>query len=162
MNGFTSRICETKTLLTLGLLTLIMTGLFGLVMHVSGFMIIDELYSAPIILSHISQLSPYQTTVHIWMTATLDVAYPFAYGFLFIGITLRAFAKYRIWLIFPSIAVIPIDLMEGIVQILLLLGNEQFVVFKTVLTPLKLILFSCGFVISILGLIYLVLGWRKN
>lgn len=139
-----------------------MTGFFGLIMHIWEFVIIDELYNASVILSHIGQLTPYQIRVHIWMTATLDVAYPFAYGFLFIGVALRAFKKYQAWLIMPSIVVIPIDLLEGIVQVFLLLGHEEIVVLKTILTPLKLIFFSCGCFIFILGLLQILLEWLNK
>ena len=114
------------------------------------FAVIDEMSDPEHIRSHIAAMSETQRHVHAWTTATLDVAYPLTYGALFAGLALTRFSR-----IFcaPAIAVIPVDLAEGHVQVMALLGNDQLIDLKTVLTPLKLILFVLAALIAIAALI---------
>ena len=132
--------------------TLIMTMIFGLIMQVWGFEIIDEMYDATAILAHIDAMTSAQRTAHIWMTATLDVAYPLSYGALFIGMALRFFGKAALWIALPSMLVIPVDLTEGIVQVFLLNGYSDIAYLKEIVTPLKLLLFVWGFVFALIAL----------
>lgn len=161
MKNLLATLQRTNTLLILFAMTVVMTLAFGVVMYLGDFHIIDEMYHAPTILSHIEAMTAQQKSIHIWMTATLDVAYPFVYGALLVGITLRTFDKYTGWLIVPCVAVIPVDLLEGVVQVLLLSGNEQVAGFKTVLTPLKLTLLCIGLVICAAGLARTFIGKSK-
>jgi len=55
--------------------------------------------------------------VHAWVTATLDVAYPLAYGALFIGSAFKFYNNFG-WLIaYPFFVLISTDLLEGFVQL---------------------------------------------
>lgn len=143
---------KTTTLWITFLAAMLMTLAFGLVMQIWQFTIIDEMYVPEQISAHVGAMTPEQRTVHIWMTATLDVAYPFVYGSFFIGVALRFFDKFGPWLAVPSIAVIPIDLTEGLVQILILNGNEHVIWLKAIVTPVKLGLFFVGLGIAVTGL----------
>ena len=143
---------RTKTLWILFVLTIVMTAAFGLVMYVWDFGIIDEMHRANEIQAHIDEMTSTQRRVHIWMTATLDAAYPLAYGGLFVGVALKFFGKLGPWLAFPSIAVIPVDLTEGVIQVLLLSGHMHVVGLKEIVTPLKLILYLSGLSIMLIGL----------
>lgn len=146
-----SGLSETKTLWSLFILTACLTAGFGLAMHIGEFGIIDEMYDAEHIRAHIAAMTPQQRTWHIWTTATLDVAYPFAYGGLFIGLALRAFKRRGAWLALPSLHVIPADLTEGFAQVMLLSGHDNFMGLKLVATPIKLGLFGAGLMISIVA-----------
>lgn len=95
-----------------------------------------------------------QRTAHVWITATMDVAYPLAYGGLFAGVALRFFPRHGLKLALPALIVVPVDLFEGAVQILALTGMADWVVLKAFVTPLKMTLFYIGFVIA-------VAGWAK-
>lgn len=124
-------------------------------MVVWGFFIIDEMYTAPDILAHVSAMTPLQRHVHMWMTATLDALYPFTYGAFLIGMANKAFpAKAAFWLSLPAVFCISVDLIEGYAQVMLLIGgHDEYVELKTVVTPLplKLILFCTSLVVSLVG-----------
>lgn len=144
-----------KTLWILFFATLVMTLAFGLVMYIWEFGIIDEMYNAEHIRAHIEAMTPKQRKVHAWMTATLDVAYPFAYGGFFIGVALKAFKRAGLWLALPAMLVIPADLIEGVSQVFLLTGHEGFMPVKLIATPTKLILYITALMIAVIGLIKL-------
>ncbi len=131
--------------------TLVMTVLFGVVMLVWDFELIDEMYRADVIAAHVRAMSAEQRTVHAWMTATLDVAYPLAYGAFFLGAALRFF-DHR-WLALPALLVVPVDLAEGVTQVLLLNGNMNVLGLKTILTPLKFAFYLPALAIALVGLI---------
>lgn len=67
-----------------------MTALFGMVMQVGQFEIIDEMHVTVEILKHIEAKMPEQRRVHASLTATIDVAYPFAYAGFPIGFVSKA------------------------------------------------------------------------
>ena len=137
-----------------------MTLLFGLVMSRYGFVIIDEMFHPEQILSHVEAMTEHQRNVHAWMTATLDVAYPFAYAALFIGIVFRFYDDPAVLLSLPSLLVIPIDLIEGFLQVQILLGDFRFVSIKAWVTPVKLLLFGTALAISVSGIAKGFLRWR--
>lgn len=120
------------------------TMLFLVTMHYWDFQIIDEMYDANEILAHIALLSSEQKHVHIALTATLDVVYPFVYGAFQAGMAYRYLGKLGRWVALLSIFCIPVDLIEGFSQVMLLLGNESFITLKTIVTPVKLSLFIPG------------------
>ncbi|MEP1231702.1 MAG: hypothetical protein ABJG88_13600 [Litorimonas sp.] len=130
----------------------VLTMAFGVTMHLWQFSIIDEMYVADDIAAHIQAMTETQKTVHAWMTGTLDVAYPFAYGAFFIGIAMRYFGRFGIFLAMPSLLCIPVDLIEGLAQIMLLTGHEDWMNVKILVTPIKLFLYIPGAFITLIGL----------
>ena len=134
-------------------------------MYIWDFGIIDEMYKPDQIIAHIDALTPVQRKAHAWMTGTLDVVYPFAYGSFFIGMAKRHFIKHGNWLAIPSVLVIPFDLFEGLTQIILLNGNYSVVGLKQIFTPVKLGLFSIGLAIALAAIIitiYRFISGRKT
>jgi len=142
-------------------MTLALTLCFGIVMYVGGFGIIDEMYNVRDIEDHIKAMEPAQRSAHAWLTGTVDVIYPFAYGAFFIGIAIRYFGRFGPLLALPSLLVIPADLTEGYAQVMLLTGHEQFMDLKVMATPIKLVLFLTGLAITLVGL-GLALKGRRN
>lgn len=140
---------RTNTLWILFALFVLETIGFGIVMAAWEFEIIDEMSDPELIRAHVEAMTQTQRTVHAWMTATLDVAYPLTYGALFTGLTLRAF---RPIFALPAIAVIPTDLVEGVAQVLFLLGNDSLLWIKSFVTPLKLTLFFAALLIALIAL----------
>ena len=134
---------------------------FVWVMAAYDFQIIDEMFNPKQILSHVEAMNAEQRLAHAWTTGTLDVLFPFAYGGLFIGLAIRYFEDFGPWLAASSVLVIPVDLIEGLVQILLLNGVHNIVWIKAVVTPLKLLLFQGGLVISCVGLCVSIYRGRK-
>lgn len=142
--------------------TLFLTVLFGVVMYVWQFQIIDEMYDAQHIIDHIASMSDLQRRVHSWLTGTVDVAYPFAYAAFFIGVAIKSFGRYGVLLCVPSILCVPADLLEGFAQIMLLNDQENFIGLKVVATPIKLVLFITGLIITLIGLLKLYLEKRRK
>lgn len=135
------------------LATLTLTLIFGIVMQVWDFEVIDEMYVAEEILAHIHAMTHERRMVHFWLTATVDVLYPFVYGGFFIGVALKGFARAGFFLAIPSMLVIPVDLIEGFAQVMLLLGNDGYIHMKVIATPAKLALFFTGLTITAIGLV---------
>jgi len=131
---------------------MVMSLVFVWVMWRWGFIIIDEIYQPEVLQAHLDEMSDKQKSVHAIMTGTLDVAYPFAYGVFFMGMSLRFLGKWGPWLALPALLCIPVDLIEGVIQILLLNGNESLIGAKAIVTQLKYILFLAALAISLVAL----------
>lgn len=142
---------NTRTLWAMFWTTLALTAIFAVIMAVWQFELIDEMSDPDQIRAHVAGFSDVQKTAHIWMTATIDVAYPLAYGSLFMGMALRFFGRAGFWLALPSLVVIPVDLAEGYVQVMFLSSDDSLLHFKRILTPLKLWLFIPGAIIALIG-----------
>ncbi len=127
-------------------------------MHVWDFLVIDEMFVKPDILAHLSAMTDEQKRVHTITTATLDVAYPFAYGVFQAGMAYRFLGPWGRWIAPLSLICIPIDLTEGLAQVMLLSGNTDWVDLKVIVTPLKLALYLPGLGFALLAL--LILGSR--
>ena len=119
---------------------------FLAVMWIWDFVVIDELFGRQEILAAIAALDQTQKQVHVVITASLDVAYPFAYGIFQAGMAYRYLGLWGRFLAPLSLICIPVDLLEGFAQVMIL--NEvmlsQFVDLKMVVTPVKLLLYVPG------------------
>ena len=127
-----------------GIAYLVLTIGFLLVMLGWDFQLIDELFVRQEILASLAALSDTQKLVHAITTATLDVAYPFAYGIFQAGMAYRYLGSLGRFIAPLSLLCIPVDLVEGMLQLLLLNGQLEFVDSKTVVTPIKLLLYLPG------------------
>lgn len=125
---------------------------FVYIMHRFDFLLIDEMWDPEKIHQHIEGLSSKQKTIHIWTTATLDVLYPLAYGGLFIGLVRRVFGASGRILAIPGALVIPVDLAEGAIQVLALIGNEDAIVHKMWVTPIKFGLFVTAAIFALVAI----------
>ena len=120
-------------------------------MLVWDFVVIDELFIKEDILAHIAALTDEQKRVHTITTATLDVAYPFAYGIFQAGMAYRFLGRWGKWIAPISLICIPVDLIEGFVQVMLLNGMLEYVDLKTIVTPVKLALYIPGLSFALLA-----------
>jgi hypothetical protein len=125
--------------------------LFLFIMHNWNFKIIDEMYNSEKIMAHIASMSTEQRTVHWIMTATLDVVYPFIYAVFLAGMAYRFLGNFGKCIAPISLICIPFDLAEGFAQIMLLTGSDDFVTLKTIVTPIKLVLFSTGMFFAVVA-----------
>lgn len=126
------------------------------------FELIDSMFDAQETLDYIASLSPERKHAHVWTTMTLDVLYPFAYSSLFLGMAIKAFpSSIGTWLAIPSIVCVPVDLLEGYSQVMLLNGNDEYINLKVMATKCKFILFITGLLISIISVFRLLLA-REN
>lgn len=142
---------KTTTLWTTFAATIVMTVLFGVIMKVWDFTIIDEMSDPAAISAHIDAMTATQRNVHAWMTGTLDVAYPLAYGAFFVGMALRFLGRWRMVLALPGVLVVPVDLLEGVIQILALTGVDSVIWAKAYVTPLKLFLWFAALGVAVLA-----------
>lgn len=146
-------LARTLMLWMLAAATLVITLLFPLIAAQWEFRFLDGIVSPAEAQAVLDQMIPAQKSVHLWTTASLDVAYPIIYGALFIGASLRFFPQYGHWLALPGLLAIPVDLLEGVVQCLALAGNPDLLVAKVVLTPLKFLLFLVAGLLAVGGLV---------
>ena len=148
--GYFERITTTNFALWFSFIAYMgMSIAFVVIMQVWDFWVIDEMFSKERILAHIEALSDKQRLVHVWTTATLDVAYPFAYGTFQAGMAYRYLGRWGRWVAPLGLICIPVDLIEGFAQVMLLTGSTEYISLKIVATPVKLALYfsSLGFAI---------------
>lgn len=144
-------------LLSLGA-TVALTALFPLVAGHFGLTLLDAVADPTEARALIEGLTSEQRQAHAWITGTLDVAYPLAYGALFLGAMLRFFPRRGPLLAIPVLIGVPADFLEGLVQILALTGQVDWLAAKAVLTPVKGGAFVYGAVLALLGVA--LRGWR--
>lgn len=144
------------------IITIGLTLGFVVVSSVFGFSFIDHLWTPGKVLDAIGTMSVTQKIAHGLATATLDVAYPIAYGSLLAGLTFRYFNKIGGLLVWPALLVIPTDLAEGGVQILLLFGQTGLVGWKALLTKIKYGLFLAALLIALGGMFRAFKASRKK
>lgn len=145
---------QTTTLWVLFIGTLLVTATFVVLASYYEMQFVDSISDPEAVRAVIAGFSDQQVTVHIWVTAILDVIYPLVYGTLFAGVALRFFPGGGIWVALPGLLAIPVDLAEGVVQVLALSNTVDLIDLKAILTPLKTGLF-------LLGLLIAVAGWLK-
>ena len=145
------KLTRTPTLYGLLCVTIAMTLAFTPLAQHFGLTLLDGISSPQLARETIAAFTADQRIAHAWITATLDVAYPLAYGLLFAGCTLRFFPNAGKYLALPPLLVIPIDLFEGLIQILALLEISDWLALKAVVTPLKLILLASGLITTVAG-----------
>lgn len=131
--------------------TLICTIAFKFVAARFDLVLIDKIIDPDQTRAAISTMSDSQRTVHTWVTGTLDVLYPLVYGAFFIGTAYRFIPKIGTWLAAPIFILVPVDLAEGMVQILGLTGVVDWLNAKFFLTSLKNVLFGYGLLLTASG-----------
>ncbi|NBQ12705.1 MAG: hypothetical protein EBU29_11845 [Gammaproteobacteria bacterium] len=149
---------EGRVLLLSLVATVVLTALFPVVAGQFGLTLLDAIADPTEARALIEGLTGEQQEAHAWITGTLDVAYPLAYGTLFLGATLRFFPRRGTLLAIPVLIGVPADLLEGLVQILALTGQADGLAAKAVLTPVKGGAFVYGAVMALLGVG--LRGWK--
>jgi hypothetical protein len=149
---------EGRVLLAALLATVLLTTFFPLLAGHFVLTLLDAVADPTEARALIEGLTGEQRQAHAWITGTLDVAYPLAYGALFLGATLRFFPRQGALLAIPILVGVPADFLEGLVQILALTGQADWLAAKAVLTPVKGGAFVYGAVLALLGVA--LRGWR--
>lgn len=130
---------------------LICTVAFQVVVGQYGLILLDRISDPEQSRAAIASMSESQRLLHVWVTGTLDVAYPVAYGILFVGSAYRFFPKTGKLLAAPILLLVTIDLVEGVVQILGLTGVADWLDAKAILTPTKFLLAYIGILVTVSG-----------
>lgn len=135
-------------------LTIFITLVFQVLSRQFDMIFIDNISSQDEVRKILADMTSGQKSLHAWITGTLDVVYPFAYGFFFIGTALLFFPEKGKYLAVPALLAITADLTEGVIQILALTDTADLLAVKSFVTPAKLLFFLCGFIIA-------AAGWSK-
>ena len=151
MKSMHALLIKTNTLWVLFVSTVILFFTFRIVASHWGFNFIDSISSPEELRTIIDGMSATQKDSHAWATATLDVAFPVSAGLLFAGVALCFFPKYGIYLAIPGLLAIPVDLFEGVIQILALTNTADLLDLKAIVTPLKACLLLSGLLIATIG-----------
>lgn len=149
--SITGRLSKKASLWTSFVLVIITTITFPVVASVWNISFIDAISDPDQIRENIVVMSANQRFAHAWITGTLDVFYPIVYGALFIGSAHAFYGRYASLVALPFFILVPVDLLEGLVQILALAEIRDWVDAKAVLTPLKNGLFLLGALVTVLG-----------
>lgn len=149
MSSIESRITSDGALWFLFAATLAITASFPFVSEYWQLTLLDGISSPPDARAVVAEMTSQQKSAHAWITATLDVAYPIAYGGLFAGTALRFFGRSGRYAAIPAFAVVPTDLAEGVVQVLALTDTVDWLGAKALLTPLKMLLFFSGMGVTV-------------
>jgi hypothetical protein len=149
--GMFRQLKERRVLLVALVATLVLTALFPVVAGHFGLTLLDAVADPTEARALIEGLNSEQRQAHAWITGTLDVAYPLAYGALFLGATLRFFPRKGALLAIPILIGVPADFLEGLVQLLALTGQVDWLAAKALLTPVKGGAFVYGAVMALLG-----------
>ena len=126
---------------------------------------LDQEYLDQRILFILENMSAFQASIHLWVTMTLDVIFPLAYGFLFFGILLSNLESQWKFLCVLPLMLIGVDLIEGIFQIWLLKAETaemMLVSDKNKFTLMKYFLFLISMGLSLLTLMLKLGGSGKT
>lgn len=115
---------------------------------------LDSLAAVGDVQTLLASMSSVQRNSHFWMTLLLDMLFPLAYGGLFCGLTLRHAGSYGAVLAVPALIVIPVDILENIVQLISLKGSTSLLDLKALLTPIKFFLFYTAALIAVGSLMF--------
>ena len=146
----------TRVLWVLVIMQVLIWAGFVSVMRAYDFVLIDEMWKPNEIGDYIAGLSSEQKRAHIWTTASLDVLYPLVYGSFFAGMAVRGFGRPGRWLAVPGVATVPLDLTEGVIQVMALSGRTDVIVHKAWVTPWKLGLFVTASLITLAAIAVLL------
>jgi hypothetical protein len=138
-----------RTIVGMGLAFLGLTIAFGIWIQRYDLQIIDEISDPDQIRAVVGAMTPEQVSAHWWMTLLLDYFYPLAYGAFFAGLALRYFPAVGVWLAVPSMIVVPADIIENTIQLMILSGDQSLIWVKTYVTPLKLVTFVIAALIAL-------------
>lgn len=122
-----------------------------LVMSYWDLALLDQISSPSTARSMLESMSAEQRTGHSWFTATLDVIFPIVLGGFLASIAIQSFKRFGWLLALIPLAAVPVDLVEGVVQILALTETKDFLDLKAFITPLKMTLFIAGIVIALIA-----------
>lgn len=145
------KLAETKILWASFAATVVISIAFQVLIVMFGLVLLDSISDPEQARAAVANMSAHQRSIHAWMTVSLDVAYPVAYGALFIGSAYKFFPKIGFWLALPTIVVVPVDLIEGVVQVFALTDVTDWLGAKLILTSLKQVLLLAGMFITVCG-----------
>lgn len=139
------KLADARLLWSLFVVCVVLTISFVVISQVFGFRFLDGMWVPGEVLAQVGVMTDTQKAVHSLSTLTLDVLYPMTYGALFLGLVVRYFHDPHPVLFLPALLVVPVDVVEGVVQVFILNGGIGLVGTKYWLTVSKFLLFLLAF-----------------
>ncbi len=135
-------------LLALAILVGMAFGYFG--GHLGG-PLLDMLSDPAANESRLAAMTADQRATHLWITLTLDVIYPLAYGGGFANLSARLADRHKLLVALPGLALILVDLTENVLIAMMLQGDTGVIGAKVLATQAKWWLFG-GCTLLVAGL----------
>lgn len=115
---------------------------FGHVNGAIGGPLLDMISGAEANRARLAGMDAGQRSAHLWVTLTLDMAYPLVYAPFFGAFAARFAGRFALAAALPAIALLAVDVTENMVIVAMLLGNETLFEIKSLATLLKWWLFG--------------------
>lgn len=120
---------------------------------------LDQISATDQVHTLIREMTQSERHAHVWMTATLDMVFPFIYGALYCGVALRFFGRAGPVAVAIVVGVVALDLLENTAQLFALGGRDLLLPLKSVATPIKNVLSVV--ILGVTILTFLALGIRR-
>ena len=146
-----TNLTKTSTLWISFILGVLLTILFQVIAAQYNLVLLDGISDPQTAREIIATMTAQQRSVHVWVTSTLDVAYPITYGIFFAGTALKLYPANGKYLAWPALICVPIDLLEGVIQVFALTAAVDWIQMKAILTPLKFLLVLTALFITLYG-----------
>ncbi len=137
---------QPRNLWRLGLASLLMIALSDALKWHWQLELLDGIWDPLAARELVAQLSPNQTIHHLWFTTTVDVLLPLVVASFMAGASLKAFPRWGRYLAIAPLLAIPLDLSEGIIQVLVLTDTADWLALKAYTSPIK----STGYLIGLM------------
>lgn len=134
--------------------TVVLTIIIQVVAYNYQVPLLDMLVERQDVITSLNGMTNSQKAIHIGITTSLDVVYPLAFTAFFIGSVKYCVPLQYKRFALPLLLIVPIDWIEGIVQVMLLTSNMDVIAIKTLLTPVK-------FLLIIFGAMFSVYAWLR-
>lgn len=149
MKGGFSYLGSGRFLIFLLAIAIVVGMAFGLFAEKIGGTLLDMLSDPAANEARLATMSASQRSAHLWVTLTLDIVYPFAYGGGLANLAARFAPRNKLLAAAPGLALILVDLIENLLIVLMLQGDIQVIAVKSLVTQAKWWLFGgCSLLVT--------------
>lgn len=154
-----SKLASTQSIRATFVLTIVLTVVFRAVSNRTGIEYIDFMYKPDLVRAHIEEMTQTQRMIHAWVTATVDVVYPFCYAGFVAGLNLRFLGRAGLILAGVAAAAVGADVVEGVLEVIALHGGFYTLGLKAIVTPFK---FTCIGIAAVGALVAGGIGLKRR
>lgn len=137
---------HTRTLWLLGLASLLMIALCDYLKWHWQLPLLDGIWNPLEARELLARLTLEQKSHHLWFTTTVDVMLPLVVAGFMAGASLKAFPRWGRYLAIAPLLAVPLDLSEGMIQVLVLTDTADWLALKAYTSPIK----SSGYLIGLI------------
>jgi len=152
MDRVTNYLASGRFLVLLLLIAIVVGISFGLAGRSLGGPLLDMISGVPANQVRLAAMTPDQRVAHLWVTLTLDIVYPLAYGGGLANFAARFATTHKLLVAMPGLFLILADLFENAMIVLMLNGDSGVIPLKVVATEVKWGLFGgCSALVLVLA-----------